>query len=152
MNEKTPSIPDVQAGEPIRVEWGNAIRDAAAAHYPGGNFVGGSRGGYHRAPMMTGAGCEIVGFCCGAFAAGDSESATVTWITEGASVAVGATIVVSDPCREYYNTSGSACGVAVKTIDQVGTGTLTAWYIIRLTCPAFVATCGTTGTGTGTGT
>lgn len=151
MIEKTPSIDDVQPGGPTRAEWGNAIRDAAAAHYPGGNFVGSSRGGYHRPPLPTTAGSGIIGFCCGAFSAGHSVSATVTWVTDGAGVAVGDTIVVSDPCREYYNTSGSACGAAVKTIDQVGTGTLQAWYMIRLTCYNFLASCGETGTGSNTG-
>lgn len=50
MNEKYPYIDDVHPGEPIRADWANAVRDAAMAHYPGGSFVGNSRGGYHRAP------------------------------------------------------------------------------------------------------
>ena len=155
MIEKTPHIDDVTSGEPLRVEWGNAIRDAAAAHYPGGNFMGSSRGGYHRAPIVTASGCSIIGFCCGAFSAGSSVSATVTWITAGATVAVGDTITVSDPCGKYYNTSGAACGAAVQasgTGVETGTGSgaeTGPWYMIDLTCPTEVASCAPPDTGSG---
>ncbi len=89
--------------------------------------------------VEQGTGFGLVEFCCGAFAIGTSTSATVTASNVAGTVA-GDVIMVSDPCNEYYNTSGSGCGMAYK----MGIN----WHILRLTCPDFVAVCGDTGTGT----
>lgn len=133
MIEKTPFIDDVSPGSPTLADWANAVRDAAIAHYPGGNYIGTSRGGYHRTPMMEqpkkalGAGNPVVAFCTGAFAEGTTEITGTVYASDTPGVYRGDKITIAIPPGDKYNDSGSAFGYAVR-IDKT-------WYLIDITCP-----------------
>ncbi len=71
-------------------------------------------------------------FCCGVFDQGSSVSITVNE-SSVPGVNVGDQLMAKDPCGEFYNTSGSACGEAFRMNGK--------WYIRRITCHDFVALC-----------